>query len=207
MAAQFVTPFRKGRATKNDRTDADAIATAARQGNMSFVPVKSVQQLARLSWHRVREGDKAESLANGNQVRGLLAEFGVVVAQSDLAPRRVLADLDAQPAPPAEFKELMRDLAAHWAQVRTRIDACDARIESHAREDESGGRLRAIIGIGPITADAAVATVGKWPPGWGWYPLSTRAAGKRGLARLAIANKHARQIWVLLECAPDFGPL
>ncbi|EQD58355.1 transposase IS116/IS110/IS902 family protein, partial [mine drainage metagenome] len=44
MAAQFVTPFRKSRTLKNDRNDAEAIATAARQGNMRFVPVKSVEQ-------------------------------------------------------------------------------------------------------------------------------------------------------------------
>jgi transposase len=34
MAAQFVTPFRKSRTLKNDRNDAEAIATAARQGNI-----------------------------------------------------------------------------------------------------------------------------------------------------------------------------
>ena len=56
MAAQFVTPFRKSRASKNDRNDAEAIATAARQGKMRFVQMKSVEQQARLVWHRVREG-------------------------------------------------------------------------------------------------------------------------------------------------------
>jgi len=80
LAAQFVTPFRKSRAAKNDRNDAEAIATAARQGNMRFVPMKSIEQQARLSWHRVREGYKAEALAIGNRLRGLLAEFGIVVA-------------------------------------------------------------------------------------------------------------------------------
>ena len=49
IAAQFVTPFRKSRSAKNDRNDAEAIATAARQGNMRFVPVKSVDQQARLA--------------------------------------------------------------------------------------------------------------------------------------------------------------
>src|SRR3546814_6082898 len=44
IAAQFVAPFRKSRTTKNDRNDAEAIATAARQGNMRFVPVKTVDQ-------------------------------------------------------------------------------------------------------------------------------------------------------------------
>ena len=56
MAAQFVAPLRKSRTAKNDRNDAVAIATAARQGNMRFVLVKAVDQKVRLSWHRVREG-------------------------------------------------------------------------------------------------------------------------------------------------------
>ena len=100
MAAQFVTPFRKSRMVKNDRNNAEAIATAARQGNMRFVPVKTVEQQARLSWHRVREGYKTESLAIGNRLRGLLAEFGIVVAKSNVALRRVLADLDDAQALP-----------------------------------------------------------------------------------------------------------
>lgn len=36
---------------------------------MRFVPVESVDQQVRLSWHRVREGYKAESLAIGNRIR------------------------------------------------------------------------------------------------------------------------------------------
>ena len=160
MAAQFVTPFRKSSRNKNDRNDAEAIATAARQGNMRFVPVKSIDQQVRLSWHRMREGYKVESLAIGNRIRGLLADFGVIVAQSDLALRQLLADLDAQRELPREFKELLRDLAEHGKQLRIRFDACIARIEANAREDERCVRLRAIIGVGPITADAMVATVG-----------------------------------------------
>ena len=160
MAAQFVTPFRKNRTAKNDRNDAEAIGTAARQGNMRFVPVKTVDQQARLSWHRVREGYKAESLAIGNRLRGLLAEFGIVVAKSDLALRQLLADSDALSTLPNGLHALLRDLGAHWAQVRKAIDACDARIDAHARGDERCMRLRAIIGIGPITADAVIATLG-----------------------------------------------
>lgn len=44
IAAQFVSPFRKSQTSKNDRNDAEAIATAARQGNMRFVPIKSEHQ-------------------------------------------------------------------------------------------------------------------------------------------------------------------
>ena len=267
IAAQFVKPFRKGRKTKNDRADAEAIATAARQGNMRFVPIKSVDQQVRLSWHRVREGYKAESLAIGNRIRGLLAEFGVIVAQGDVALRRLLADLDAHAGLPAEFKELIRDVANHWAQLRTHFDACDARIEAHARDDEQCVRLRAIVGIGPITADAVVATVGnarefkqgRQMAAWlGLVPAQHSSGGHARLGEItcrgdaylrtllvqgarsslqraqavaiekatpeqlwirsldgrmlfgkvvvAIANKHARQIWAMLAHDVDYDP-
>ena len=267
IAAQFVTPFRKGRKTKNDRADAEAIATAARQGNMRFVPVKSIDQQVRLSWHRVREGYKTESLAVSNRIRGLLAEFGVIVAKGDVALHELLGDLDAQVGVPAELKELLRDLATHWAPLRTALDACDARIEGHARQDERCIRLRAIIGVGPITADAAVATVGnahefkqgRQMAAWlGLVPTQHSSGGHARLGEIscrgdaylrtlliqgarsslqrakavatekatpeqrwirtldgrmrfgkvivAIANKHARQIWAMLAHEVDYDP-
>ena len=107
IAAQFVKPFRKSQAAKNDRNDAEAIATAARQGNMRFVPVKSVEQQARLSWHRVREGYKAEALAASNRLRGLLSEFGVVIARSDTALRRALVDERVRTTLPLELVQLI----------------------------------------------------------------------------------------------------
>src|SRR3546814_2535244 len=85
IAAQFVAPFRTSRTTKNDRNDAEAIATAARQGNLRFVPVKTVDQQARLAWHRVRAGYKTEVLATRHPIRGVLAGLGVVVGRKDKA--------------------------------------------------------------------------------------------------------------------------
>src|SRR5699024_3794146 len=95
----FVKPFRKSQSAKNNRNDAEAIATAARQGNMRFVPVKDDDQQARPSWHHVREGHKQAKTAIGNRIRGLLAEFGVIVAQGDAALKRGLAELDEQAVP------------------------------------------------------------------------------------------------------------
>jgi transposase len=159
MAAQFVTPFRKSRGVKNDRNDAEAIATAARQGNMRFVPVKSIEQQARLAVHRVREGDKAEHLACGNRLRGLLAEFGVVIAQSDAALARTLADVDVLSLP-ATIVSVLASLATHWQGLRERIAAGDAQIAAMARTDVRCRRLQAMTGVGPLTADALVATIG-----------------------------------------------
>ena len=79
----------------------------------------------------------------------ILAEFGVVMARSDKALRRVLADLDAYPALPAEFKALIRSVDAHWTQVRTAFEACDAHIEGRARDDARCVHLCAMLGAIP----------------------------------------------------------
>ncbi len=116
MAAHFVMPFRKSRTLKNDSNDVEAIATAARQGNMRFVPVKSIDQQARLSWHRVREGYKAK-LGLGQPLTRPAGRVWDRGGTSDRALRVALADLD-QMALPSELKELLHDLSGHWAQVR-----------------------------------------------------------------------------------------
>ncbi len=265
MAAQFVKPFRKSQGNKNDRNDAEAIATAARQGNMRFVAVKTVDQQARLAWHRVREGYKAEGLAISNRIRGLLAEFGVVVARSDLALRRALADEAIRRDLPAMLHGLLDDLQQHWNQVRERIGACDVGIATHAKADVRSQRAQQLIGVGPLTADAIVATIGdgrefthgRQLSAWlGLTPTQHSSGGKqrlgeisrrgdsylrtlliqgarsslqranavalekasaeqiwiRGLTQrlpfgkvlVAIANKHARQLWAMLARDEDY---
>jgi transposase len=48
---------------------------------MRFVPIKSVEQQAILSVHRVRQGFVKARTAQANQIRGLLGEFGLVIPQ------------------------------------------------------------------------------------------------------------------------------
>jgi len=165
MAAQFVAPFRKSRTSKNDRNDAEAIATAARQGNMRFVPVKDVDQQARPAWHRVREGYKAKALAIGNRLRGLLTEFGVVVAKSDVALRRVLADMEQHKALPGEFRELLRDLGAHWPQLHAdrrdrRRRADHRRCDGRQRRQRTGVQERSTTGR--VAGRGADPTFQRW---------------------------------------------
>jgi hypothetical protein len=62
--------------------DAEAIVIAARQPTMRFVAIKSVEQQAILAWHSVPAGWQEERTALLNRTRGLLAEFGVVIARS-----------------------------------------------------------------------------------------------------------------------------
>lgn len=79
MAPQFVKPYVK--TNKNDMADAEAICEAVGRSNMRFVALKTVEQQAILSVHRARQGFVKARTAQGNQIRGLLSEFGIVIPQ------------------------------------------------------------------------------------------------------------------------------
>jgi len=160
MAAEFVQPFRKSRAGKNDRNDAEAIAVAAREANMRFVAVKSVDQQARLARHRVREGWKEERTALGNRIRGLLAEFGVTIPKSPAALGKALAEAVHDARVPEPVRELVRMAREHLAVLHDRIAQCDRAIGLACRADPAAKRLQALCGVGPTSADAVIATVG-----------------------------------------------
>src|ERR1700691_45889 len=77
MAPQFVKPYVKS--NKNDVADAEAICEAVARPNMRFVPIKNAEQQAVLALYRARQGFIVERTAQGNQLRGLLAEFGLSI--------------------------------------------------------------------------------------------------------------------------------
>src|SRR5947207_12698337 len=117
MMARFVAPYRKS--SKNDGNDAEAICEAVARPNMRFVPVKSAEQQAILSLHRVRQGFIEQRTATLNRIRGLLAEFGVVLPQRPEQVRRA-AVLVAE-ALPALARNAIADLRAHLAYLDERI--------------------------------------------------------------------------------------
>ena len=66
---------------KNDAKDAEAICEAVTRPNMIFVPQKSVEQQDLQCLHRVRSrlvGCRTQLI---NQIRGLPAEYGIVLPQ------------------------------------------------------------------------------------------------------------------------------
>jgi transposase len=160
MPAQFVEPYRKSRSMKNDRNDAEAIALAVRDSMMRFVAVKNMEQQARLARHRVREGWKEERTALMNRLRGLLAEFGVIYPRSSSALRRGLAEAAHDERLPLAVRELAGWAREDLAHLDQRIAACDRAIGLACRGDEAAQRLQSLMGVGPTTADAVIATVG-----------------------------------------------
>ena len=79
MAPQFVKPYVK--TNKNDVADAEAICEAVSRPTMRFVPMKHGEQQAVLALHRARQGFVRARTAQANQIRGLLAEYGMIIPQ------------------------------------------------------------------------------------------------------------------------------
>ena len=163
IAAQLVSPYRKqGASGKNDANDAAAICEAASRPQMHFVPVKSIEQQSMLCVHRLREGFKADRTACINRIRGLLGEFGLVFAQSPAALESVLADVleDASNEMNTLARLVLQRAQSQWREIDAHMAWCDERIAAHARDNPAVKQATMLMGIGPVTASASVATVG-----------------------------------------------
>lgn len=194
MAGQFVAPYRKS--GKNDANDAEAICEAVGRPNMRFVAVKSVEQQAILAVHRARSLLVEERTALVNQIRGLLGEFGIAVAQGIDRLRRAMPELleDGENGLPGLARETFAELLGQLRATDVRVAHYDWRIEALAREMNAAKRLMAMAGIGPVTATALVATVGdakvfsngrQFAAWLGLTPRQHSSGGKSKLGRIS----------------------
>ena len=160
IAPQYVKPYVKG--NKNDYNDAEAIAEAAQRPRMRFVPIKSVEQQDVQNMHRQRERIKKARTALVNQIRGLLAEYGIIINKGVAAVRAGLPDIleDAQNSLTMRSRELFADLYEELRLLDDRFKASEKQIETSNQGNEVCQRLDEILGIGPITASAVYAAAG-----------------------------------------------
>lgn len=163
ISAQLVSPYRSEGATgKNDANDAAAICEAASRPTMRFVPVKSAEQQSMLCVHRLREGLKEDRTACINRIRGLLAEFGLVFPKGSRELQGVLADVleDASNELGTLARLTLQRAQAQWHELDEHLAWCDERIAAHAKEHAAVKTAATLLGIGPVTASAVVASVG-----------------------------------------------
>ena len=159
MSPQFVKPYVKS--NKNDVADAEAICEAVARPNMRFVPVKSIEQQAVLSLHRVRQGFVKARTAQANQIRSLLGEFGLIMPAgiSHIAKRVPSLLEDAINPLPGSLRQLITRLTEHLKDLDKLVGEFEAQIKAWHRSSELSMKLEKIPGIGPLGASALVASI------------------------------------------------
>ena len=160
MAPQFVKPYVK--ANKTDAADAEAICEAVARPNMRFVPIKTSNQQAVLSLHRARSGFVKARTALVNQIRGLLGEYGVVLAPGIRHVREGLPDVieDGERDLPPMFRHLLSQLHGYLRELDEQVESLEQPLKAWHRDNEDSQRLAQIPGIGWLTATALVASIG-----------------------------------------------
>lgn len=195
IAPQFVTPYRKGGVSgKNDAADAEAICEAASRPTMRFVPTKNVQQQGVMTLHRMRQGWIEERTALINRLRGLLAEFGLSLAQRTAALKRIPDILeDATNDIPGAARTALMAGWQHLGLINERVVTLDREIRAHAKADERVRRIMELPGVGSLTASALIAAVGdarefktsrQFAAWLGLTPSQNSSGGKMQLGRI-----------------------
>src|SRR5215470_18053759 len=159
MAPQFVKPYVKS--NKNDMRDAEAIAEAVTRPSMRFVPLKDVAQQDIQALHRVRERLVTARTALVNEMRGLLAEYGIVLPQGMAKFRQtLLSTLEAEQTKLTSLgQELFHRLFAELGSLEAELASYQEKLEALADTHLVCQRLLTVPGIGPLTATALMAAV------------------------------------------------
>jgi transposase len=182
---------------KDDACDARGIWLATQHHDVRRVPVKSVEQQAQLSAHRVRSHWVSVRTASVNMLRGLLYEFGIALPKGRPAGLRWIADnrahIEAQ-LPPAMVR-LLDDQLQALRELEQHAQAMEQQIRLDRNSNETARRLGAVPGIGLLGATALAATLGD---GSGWrnarefaccLGLTPRHTGTGGKVRMGPISK------------------
>ncbi|NVC95331.1 IS110 family transposase [Vibrio natriegens] len=196
MAVKYVVPHRtKG---KNDLNDAVSICQAVQHSSTRFVPVKSPEQQAILSVHRMREHWVRERTALMNRIRALLSEFGLIipVGRSSLMKQVPLMLEDSENELPHLARTVIADAYHHLEALNQRIADTEQVFDAFAKVSDNVQRIMKVRGIGPQTATAILASIGngaqfdKSRDFSAWLGLVPKQYSTGGKPRLGRITKH-----------------
>jgi transposase len=148
-----------------------------------------VEQQPVLVVHRARQGFVKARTAQANQIRGLLAEFGLIIPRGlwHIHPRVPALLERAADTLPLAFRHLIERLLGQLKELDRQVVELEAQIQAWHRSSELSRRLEKIPGIGPLTASALVASIadarsfnnGRQLSAWlGLVPRQSSSGGK-----------------------------
>ena len=157
---KYVKPYVKR--NKNDANDAAGIAAAARDPDMRFCNVKTESQQDIQSVHRIRSMLIQQRTALVNQTRGLLSEYGIIIAKGITSIRKALPDVLGNN--PNNMSALIltciTELKTNLESFDKKIIACDEKIEALFKSNDACKRIEKIPGIGILGATILASVLG-----------------------------------------------
>jgi len=160
MSPRLVKPFIKGQ--KNDANDALGVAIAAIQPNMTFAPVKSLEQHTIQSINTSRRFLDKSLTALSNHIRALAYEFGVTTPKGKKGLRTRVAEL-LSPESELLTTPLKQLLLCTWEQYQkteAALKAVTKQLEQFTKPIEACKRLKELEGVGPKAASLLYAVIG-----------------------------------------------
>ncbi len=135
IAPQFVKPFVKS--NKNDSADAEAIAEAAVRPNIYSVPVKEKWHLDIQTMLRARTRLVRNRTALTNEIRGLLAEYGIVLNKGNAQIRKLVSSIidDTSNELTRVTRGTILDLYDEFKDLEIRIESYDLRLKELSKEN------------------------------------------------------------------------
>jgi transposase len=186
MSPQYVKPYVK--TNKNDANDAEACAEAVTRPSMRFVPIKSIAQQDINLIHRVRERLIKQRIQLTNQTRGLLLEYGIIIAQGEASFKRRLPEILADESVLSpEANQIFQELYSEYWVIAQQLKAYDLKLKTLSKDHPLCQRLETIPGIGKVTSTALIAAVGKAEV----FTQSRQLSGWLGLVPKQHSSGHA----------------
>lgn len=152
LPAQHVKAYL--RKQKNDYNDAQAIAEACQHGTIRPVAIKTVEQQDDQTFLQMRRHITGERTNLINHIRGLLAEYGIIVRKGGTELRKALPSIlennnnDLSP----QTLLLMHRQYDRLIALDEEMDWYDKQLKKEARKDEVCKRLVKIPGFGPVVS-------------------------------------------------------
>ncbi|EOD5329592.1 IS110 family transposase [Vibrio parahaemolyticus] len=150
------------RKQKNDYNDAEAIAELALYQRVYPVQHKSIEQQDIQSLIRMRRLCVTERTRLINQVRGFIAEYGIVLPKGKTSFRKaipeVLEDAENQLSP--ILRELLSRQYERYLYIDEQISWFEDKLNQTVKQFDNAKRLMSIPGFGPLTSQAVAVWLG-----------------------------------------------
>lgn len=160
IPTRAVKPYVQG--NKNDYNDALAIAEAASRPGLRCVNIKTIEEQDSQALHRLREGAIRQRRRLSNQLRSLLAEYGLIAPTGLATLRRVIPALleDGENDLSDAFRALLHQGYQQLQESDVHIQVYDRQLRIQVKASEAAQRLLTIPGFGPVVSSIFLNVVG-----------------------------------------------